>query len=110
MAKKRKLSHRLIEDLASKQDMSEVATTASPDKLEPGGEVGRVEETSDPRRRHQNLQQGHCQDSEDAIARMVLPPAMRGDGAANALTNSPTPNCTPPEGTLAQHSAAIVGV
>ena len=37
-----------------------------------------------------------------SIARMVLAPAMRGDGAANALTNSPTPNCTPPEGTLAR--------
>ena len=41
------------------------------------------------------------------IARMVLPPAMRGDGAANALTNSPTPNCTPPEGTLASHNTTI---
>ena len=41
---------------------------------------------------------------------MVLAPAMRGDGAANALTNSPTPNCTPPEGTLlARHSAAQRG-
>ena len=105
---RKKFSHRLIEDLASKQDMSEVAATAPPYKLEPGREVGGVKKTSDARGRHKDLQQGHCQDLEDAIARMVLPPAMRGDGAANALTNSPTPNCTPPEGTLArivpQHS------
>ena len=62
---KEKFSHRLIEDLASKQDMSEVAATAPPDKLEPGGEVGGVEEPSDARRRHKDLQQGHRQDLED---------------------------------------------
>ena len=90
--------------------MSQVAATTPPHKLEPGGEVGGVEETSDARRRNEDLQEGHCQDSKDAIARMVLPPAMRGDGAANALTNSPTPNCTPPEGTLARHSAATVAL
>ena len=105
--KKEQFSHRLIEDLASKQDMSQVAATAPPHKLEPGGEVGGVKEPSDARGRHEDLQQGQRQDSEDAIARTVLPPAMRGDGAANALTNSPTPNCTPPEGTLAPHSAAM---
>ena len=99
-----KVSHRLIEDLASKQDMSEVATTAPPHKLEPCREVGRVQEASDARRRHEDLQHSR-QDVKDArIARMVLAPAMRGDGAANALTNSPTPNCTPPEGTLASHT------
>ena len=87
--------------------MSEVAATAPSDKLEPGGEVGGVQETSDARRRNKDLQHNWFQDlEEDArIGRtMVLAPAMRGDGAANALTNSPTPNCTPPEGTLASHT------
>ena len=65
---KKSFSHRLIEDLASKQDMSEVAATAPPDKLEPGGEVGRVQEASDARRRNKDLQHS-CQDLEDARLR-----------------------------------------
>ena len=65
---KEKFSHRLIEDLASKQDMSEVAATAPPDKLEPGGEVGRVQEASDARRRNKDLQHSR-QDLEDARLR-----------------------------------------
>ena len=45
--------------------MSEVAATAPPDKLEPGGEVGRVQEASDARRRNKDLQHSR-QDLEDA--------------------------------------------
>ena len=51
-----KVSHRLIEDLASEQDMSEVASTTPPDELEPRGEVGGVQEAADACRRHEDLQ------------------------------------------------------
>ena len=53
---RKKFSHCLIEDLASKQDMSEVAATAPSDKLQPCGEVGCVQEASDARGRHKDLQ------------------------------------------------------
>ena len=65
--KTKSCSHRLIEDLASKQDMSEVAATTPPDKLQPCGEVGCVQEASDARGRHQDLQRHSRQDvKEDA--------------------------------------------